>query len=164
MTEAPGTGGYDSAGFPAPSRCRAYAAALRAACALAGCGPAGFLRSSNVDPDPETAEKYRLLLIALAAARGGPGGAAVMAVLRRGYVLVPGATIGVRLPAVLYPVTAPGVIWMGAGLPRCGSPWRAIVRSAMEIGVAALPQVDVVSAHVSLRIRRELRSEGHDLG
>ena len=42
----------------APSRCRAYAAALRAAYALAGFGPAGVLRAVDVDPDPEIVERY----------------------------------------------------------------------------------------------------------
>lgn len=149
---------------PAPSRCRAYAAALRAAYALAGCGPAGVLRSVDIDPDPEIVERYRLLLIAAAVARGGSDGAAVAAVLARGYVLAPGATTRGKLPAILYPVTTPSVVWLGVGLPRYGSPWWAIARCAREIDVTALPQVDFVSAHVSLKIRRELRSEGHDLG
>ncbi|WP_297970903.1 hypothetical protein [uncultured Amaricoccus sp.] len=147
---------------PAPSRCRAYAAALRAAYALAGFGPAGVLRS--VDVDPEIVERYRLLLVAAAVARGGSDGAAVAAVLGRGYVLAPGATTGGKLPAVLYPVTTPSVVWLGVGLPRYGSPWWAIARCARKIDVTALPQVKFVSAHVSLKIRGELRSEGHDLG
>lgn len=103
---------------PASSRCRAYAAALRAAYPLAGFGPAGVLRSIDVDPDPGTVERYRLLLIAAAVARGGPDGAAVAAVLGRGYVPVPGATARGTLPAGLYPITTPGAVWLGAGLPR----------------------------------------------
>jgi hypothetical protein len=135
-------GGSGAARSPAPSRCRAYAAALRAAYALARFGPAGILRSRDVDTGPEIIERYRLLLIALAVARGGSDEAAVLAVLRRGYVLVPAATVAGKLLTRAYPVTTPACIWIGAGLPRLGSPWRAIVRGAKEIDVAALPQVD----------------------
>lgn len=46
------------------SRRQAYMAALRAAYALAGRGPAGPLRSYDVEADPATVERYRSLLIA----------------------------------------------------------------------------------------------------
>ena len=138
-------GGLDAAGLPATRRRRAYAAALRAARALAGFGPNGILRSSDIDPDPETIERYRHLLIAVAVARGGSDGAAVVAVLRRGYLVVPGATAGGMLPRHVYPIITPGAVWLGAGLPAQGSPWRAIAGCASEIDASALPRIDVVS-------------------
>ncbi|MER2510150.1 MAG: hypothetical protein ABTQ27_15540 [Amaricoccus sp.] len=56
-------GGLDAARVPATSRRRAYAAALRAARALAGFEPTGILRLSGIDTDPETIERYCHLLI-----------------------------------------------------------------------------------------------------
>lgn len=151
-------------GSKSPERRHSYAAAMRAACALAGFGPTGLLRSDQVARDPETVERYRLLLLALAVARGGSDGAAVAAVLRRGYVVVPGTSPDGRVPPGVYPITTPGTVWLGIGLPRLGSPWRAMAHAALAIDVAALPQVHVVSAHASLRIRCGLRAEAHDLG
>lgn len=126
-------GGLDAARFPATSRRRAYTAALRAARALAGFGPTGILRSSDVDPDPETIERYRQLLIAVAVARGGSDGAAVVAVLRRGYLVVPGATAGGKLPKHVYPITtrapsgsAPAFrVRVRRGAPSQGAPGRS---------------------------------------
>lgn len=69
-----------------------------------------------------------------------------------------------RMPPDVYPITTPGTVWLGIGLPRLGSPWRAMARVALAINVTALPKVHVVSAHASLRIRGDLRAEGHDLG
>ena len=74
----------------------------------------------------------------------------------RGYVLVPGASAFHRLPAGIYPITTPGIVWLGGGLPRHGSPWWAIVQGAQSSDVKALPQVHIVSAHMSLRLRCEL--------
>lgn len=49
-------GGLDAARVPATSRRGAYTAAL------AGFGPTGILRQSDIDTDPETIERYRHLL------------------------------------------------------------------------------------------------------
>lgn len=152
----------------APSRRRAYARALRAAYRLSGLGPAHLLYFSGPHgrgetARPETVERYRLLLLAAAVARGGPGGTAVAALLQRGYVTVPEARMP-GLPEDVWRIDAPALVWLSGGLPGISRSWRSIARAALVIDVEALPQLDVVPAHVSVWIRAELRAEGHDLG
>lgn len=150
------------------SRRRAYARALRAAYQLSGLGPTNRLYFDGIDgrgatAHPEIVERYRLLLLAMAIIRGGPGGTAVAALLRRGYVLAPDAQMR-GLPDGLRRIDAGALVWLFGGLPVLGRPWKSISRAALAVDVDALPQNSLVPAHVSLRIRAELRAEGHDLG
>lgn len=106
---------------PVSSRRRAYARALRAAYRLSGIGPAHLLyfggqNGRGATARPETVERYRLLLLAASVARGGPGGAAVVALLQRGYVPVPDARMP-GLPEGLWPIDAPALVWLSGGLP-----------------------------------------------
>lgn len=149
---------------------RAYTKALRAAYRLAGVGPAGLLYTTDDIGDlltagaqPEVVERYRLLLLAAAVARGGREGAAVTALLRRGYVPVPGVSELGLAPGV-WAINSVVLVRLAVGLPRLGQRGSAIARAALDVDAEAQPQVTVVPAHVSLRIRGDLRAEGHDLG
>lgn len=54
--------------------------------------------------------------------------------------------------------------WFGIGLPGRNNRWASMELEALEVDIAALPEVRFVSAHVTLRIKSELRREGHELG
>jgi hypothetical protein len=78
-------------------------------------------------------------------------------------VPVPGAREAGLAPHV-WAIDATALIWFAVGLPRLGQRGSSIARAALDIDAEALPQITVVPAHVSLRIREELRAEGYDLG
>ena len=132
----------------------------------AGVGIAGLLYITDSIEDrlkaraqPEVAEQYRLLLLPAAVARGGRKGAAVAALLRRGYVPVPGAAeLGVA-PGV-WSIDAVALDWLAVGLPRLGQRWSSIGRAALDIDAEALPQITVVPAHASLWFREVFRDRG----
>lgn len=144
-------------------RHRAFEAARRAAIALGkGLAASDGPGWPNSVPDPSRIERYRWLLVAMGTARGTPGALAIAGLARRGYVLTPRISSGAWDPQALDWIS---FAWFGAGLPwRRDRRWRAMERAALEIDASALPPLDVVSAHVSLAIRRELRRQGHDLG
>ena len=56
------------------------------------------------------------------------------------------------------------IAWFGIGLPGRYNRWASMELEALEVDIAALPEVRFVSAHVTLRIKSELRREGHELG
>lgn len=176
MNDEPRDRGPETAGGPVPisasgsSRRRAYANALRAAYRLAGVGPTGLLYTTDdlahrltTRAQPEVVERYRLLLVAAGIARGGPEGEAVTALLHRGYVPVPGAMEAGLAPGV-WAIDAVALVWLAVGLPRLGQRGSSLARAALDVDAEALPLIRAVPAHVSLRIRKELRAEGHDLG
>lgn len=108
---------------------------------------------------PGVLERYRWLIVAIARARGTPGALALAELGRRGYVLDGTA----RMPTVR-PIDRSSVIG-GGGLPRRHSRSFAAMESrAASIDVAAYPPLSLVSAHETIRIKGELRREGHDLG
>jgi hypothetical protein len=113
----------------------------------------------------ETLERYRLLFIAMGLARRSPGGDAIAALARRGYVIVvPPAVLRRRGTPRVVAIDRPGIVWFGGGLPTRHQPWKAAERSVLALDVTAYPLLRFVSAHESLRIRQQLRHEGHDVG
>lgn len=147
-----------------PDRQRAFERARRAALALCP-GLQRYAQPLNRRDcvvEPESIERYRLLIAAMGVARGTPGGDAVAALSRRGYVVVLAVTLGRSVR--VHRVDTPGVVWFGAGLPTGTSRWREIERHALTVELSSFPAVRYVTAHESLRIRRELRQEGHDVG
>lgn len=140
---------------------RARRAAMEIGKGLAGDDGPGWPRCV---PDPEAIERYRWLLVAMGIARVTPGGLAIASLARRGYAL--SAPTSIR---PLHPTTRAldwaGVTWFGIGLPsRHGRRWVEMEQDALRVDIAALPELCVVSAHVTVRIKSELRHQGHDLG
>lgn len=108
---------------------------------------------------PELLERYRWLIVAMAIARGTPGAFALAELGRRGYVL-DGTT---KMP-IVRPIDRILVIG-GAGLPRRHSfPLAAMECRAATIDLTGFPPLSLASAHETIRIKAELRREGHDLG
>ncbi|MER2507485.1 MAG: hypothetical protein ABTQ27_01870 [Amaricoccus sp.] len=93
-------------------------------------------------------------------ARGTPGGLAIADIARLGYVVT-------RPPS--FPATGwrlirfdhPGVVHVGEPLPQQNRRWPAIESAALRMEIAALPRLQFVTAHETLRILSELRREGH---
>ncbi|WP_424934459.1 hypothetical protein [Amaricoccus macauensis] len=123
---------------------------------------------ANAGPDgeenPEFVERYRWLIFAMGLARSSPGGDAVAALARRGYLISRQRYPGMK-PSQIVPISAFHIVSSRAGLPSSGtSPWSTIERKALAVDVETLPVVRVVSAHVTLRVKAELRKEGVGLG
>lgn len=103
-------------------------------------------------------ERYRLLITAMGTACGTPGALALADLARRGYVLDGTALMPRGRPIVR------GAVIRGGGLPRRPSrPLVAMESRIATIDVAAYPPLSLVSAHETIRIKDELRREGHNL-
>lgn len=92
--------------------------------------------------------------------RGTPGGLAIAHIVRLGYV----ATRPPSFPATgwrLVRFDHPGVVHVGEPLPRRYRRWPAIESAALRMEIAALPRLQFVTAHETLRILSELRREGY---
>lgn len=115
-------------------------------------------------PGP-TLERYRELFVVMGLACGTPGGHAIASLARRGYVIVVTMPVPHRrgTPRVMA-INTPGVVWFGAGLPTTGRLWTAVERHALQLEVADYPVLQFASGHELLRIRQQLRREGHDVG
>jgi len=146
-------------------RQRAFESARRAAIELGK----GLAEDDGPDwprcvADPETIERYRWLLVAMGTARATPGGLAIADLARRGYAMAARASVGPWRPTTRA-LDWVGAVWFGIGLPRrYGRRWACMEQDALQIDIAALPELRFVSAHVTIRIVSELRREGHDLG
>jgi hypothetical protein len=145
-------------------RQRAFESARRAAIALGK----GLAEDDGPDwprcvADPETIERYRWLLVAMGTARATLGGRAIADLARRGYAMAGSKSAGPWRPSAR-PLDWVGAVWFGVGLPgRYGRRWVAMEKDALQVDIAALPELRFVSAHVTVRIKSELRREGHDL-
>lgn len=164
--QARAASGAGPAPLPADrDRQRAFEAARRAAIGLCK----GLAEDDGPDwprcvADPEVIERYRWLLVAMGAARGTPGGLAIAGLARRGYAIATGASPGPRRPTT-QALDWVGALWFGVGLPgRYGRCWKSMEHDALEIDMAALPELRFVSAHVTLGIKSGLRRYGHELG
>jgi hypothetical protein len=92
------------------------------------------------------------------------GGLAIADLARRGYALAARASVGPWRPTTRA-LNWVGAVWFGVGLPgRYGRRWACMEQDALEIDIAALTERSFVSAHVTVRIKSELRRDGHDLG
>ena len=145
-------------------RHRAFEAARRAAMALGKTLP----EDDGPDwprcvADPDTVERYRWLLVAMGIVRATPGGRAIADLARRGYAIARIRSAG-RLHLTPRPLDWVGATWCGIGLPRRYGRWASMEEDALRVDIAALPQLRFVSAHVTVRIKSELRRAGHDLG
>lgn len=115
----------------APHQQRAFEAARRAAMLLCpgyDRRPTRFRDGPHTELDPETTERARWLVVAMGVARGTPGGLAVAAIARRGYVVVrtPILTAAGWRPV---PFDYPGIVYVGEPLPRRDRPWAAIEKA-----------------------------------
>ena len=87
-------------------------------------------------------------------------GAAVAALAHRGY-FVQGPPALSRLPPKMLPFDTPGIGGLGACLPSRRRPWQQMERLALAIAPDAMPQPRrIVSSHLAIRIRQELRRDG----
>lgn len=112
---------------------------------------------------PAIIEQYRWLIIAMATARGTPGGLAIAELARRGYIL--DILWAPRCSSRLCSIGASGVVWLARGLPSRGRlRWSTMEQQVLEIDIAALPRLEFVSSHEEIRIKCALRREGHDIG
>lgn len=112
---------------------------------------------------PAMIERYRWLIVAMATARGTPGGLAIAELARRGYIL--DILWAPRCSWRLCSIGAAGVVWLARGLPSSGRlRWSTMEQRVLGIDIAALPTLEFVSAHEVIRIKSELRREGHDIG
>lgn len=147
------------------NRQRAFEAARRAAVELGK----GLAEDDGPDwprcvADPETLERYRWLLVEMGTARATPGGLAIADLARRGYAVAARVSVGPRRPTPRA-LDRVGAVWFGVGLPgRYGRRWASMEQDALQVDIAALPELRFVSAHVTVRIKSELRRAGHDLG
>ena len=112
-----------------------------------------------------TLQRYSELFVVMGLACGTPGGHAIASLARRGYVIVVTMPVPHQrgTPRVMA-INTPGVVWFGAGLPTAGRPWDAVERHALQLEVAYYPVLQFASGHELLRIRQQLRREGHDVG
>lgn len=146
-------------------RQRAFESARRAAIELGK----GLAEDDGPDwprcvADPETIECYRWLLVAMGTARATPGGRAIADLARRGYVMAGSKSAGPWRP-ITRALDWVGAVWFGVGLPgRYGRRWACMEKDALQVDIAALPELRFVSAHTTLRIKAALRREGHDVG
>lgn len=112
---------------------------------------------------PAMIERYRWLIVAMATARGTPGGLAIAELARRGFVL--DILWAPRCSSRLCSIGASGVVWLARGLPsRWRLRWSTMEQRVLGIDIAALPRLEIVSAHETVRIKSALRREGHDIG
>lgn len=120
----------------------------------------------NLDRDEITSpmiERYRGLIVPMSTARGTPGGLAIAELARRGYIL--DILWAPRCSSRLCSIGASGVVWLARGLPSRGRlRWSTMQQHVLEIDIAALPRLEFVSAHQTVRIKCALRREGHDIG
>ena len=71
----------------------------------------------------ETLERYRQLFVAMGLAGRSPGGDAIAALARRGYVIVvPPAVLRRRGTPRVVAIDRPGIVWFGGGLPTRHQP------------------------------------------
>lgn len=146
-----------------PERQRAFEAARRAAMALCpGHGRRGSFHALEGRMDPLVVERVRWLVVAMGVARGTPGGVAVAGIARLGYVVTATSTVPAGRWRAL-PLDHPGIVSHGKPLPGRYRTWAAIEREALEIDVAALPRMQFVTAHATMRIVIEIRRDGHVL-
>lgn len=136
-----------------PERQRAFEAARYAASSISRWAHTGYQIT------PEVIERYRWLIVAMATARGTPGAMALADLARRAYVF-DGTAV---MPSVRE--IDRGAVIRSSGLPRR----RFLQFSIMElyvakVNVSAYATLSIVSAHATIRIKADLRSEGHDLG
>lgn len=97
-------------------------------------------------------------------ARGTQGGLAMADLARRGYAMAARTSLRPWRPTTRA-LDWVGAVWFGIGLPgRYGRCWKSMEQDALKIDIAALPELRFVSAHVTVRIKSELRREGHELG
>jgi hypothetical protein len=156
----------DNHGPIAPHQQRAFEAARRAAMLLCrgyDRRPSRFRHHRDPEEDPETIERVRWLIVAMGLARGTPGGLAIAALARRGYVVArtPVLTVAGWSPVAL---DHPGIVYLGEPLPRHDRPWSAIERRALRIDAGELPHLRFGTGHTALRIVTELRRQGHAFG
>lgn len=109
--------------------------------------------------DPESTERYRLLIAAMGVARGTPGGLAIAALAHRGYVVVVPVMLS-RWPPAVRALDVPGMVWSGVGLPTRQRSWAESEHHALMVDIATLPALSFVSAHTALRVRQDLRRQG----
>jgi hypothetical protein len=118
-------------------------------------------RSAHIDP--LTIERVRWLLVTMSLARGTEGGAAMTAILRRGYTVT--SEYGRwRQPRAILPLDTPGLLHLGDVLPSRQVPWKFLERVALATDPSQFPERRWCSAHETLRIQASLMREGHDLG
>ncbi|WP_111432064.1 hypothetical protein [Rhodobacteraceae bacterium DSL-40] len=119
------------------------------------------IRGKAID---EVVERYRWLIASLGVARATPGGDAIAALARRGYLL--GPRFSLSPPASrINSIDSPWIVHFGIGLPtRSCHRWSTIEHDALSIDIDALPPVQIVSVHVTIRVKVELRKEGIELG
>lgn len=109
-----------------------------------------------------TLETYRQLFIIMGSARRSAGGDAIAALARRGYVVAPTLVVlSWRSPPRVVAINGPSVVWCGVGLPTSRRPWKLSEQGALALDLSAYPQLAFASAHDVLRIREQLRREGH---
>ena len=112
--------------------------------------------------DPEVIERYRWLLVAMGTARATPGGLAIADLARRGYAIAARTSLRPWRPTTRA-LDSVGAVRSGIGLPqRYGRRWACMEQDVLRVDVAALPELRFVSAHITVRIKSELRREGHD--
>lgn len=113
--------------------------------------------------EPAMIERYCWLIVAMAIARGTPGGLAIAELARHGYIL--DILWAPRSSSWLRSIGAPGVVWLARGLPSRGRlRWSTMEEQIFGIDIAALPSLEFVSGHEVIRIKSELRREGYDIG
>lgn len=77
----------------------------------------------------------------------------------------PGTLHAYDARAKIVPISACGVVRSKAGLPCSRTcPWSSIEQKALAVDFETLPVVQIVPAHVTLRVKAELRREGVGLG
>lgn len=142
-----------------PDRQRVFEAARRGALALRDAvvmRESAFVMNGRVRP--EVVEQYRLFLEAMGYARGTPGGEAVAALVRHGYVV----DTRFRMPSHwqhVLPIDTFHIVGSAMGLPCQARSWQSIEWTAGSVDLSNLPPRRIVSAHLTLRLKTQLRRE-----
>lgn len=122
-----------------------------------------FKSAHLVRIDPLDIERARWLLVAMALSRGTAGGAAMAAILRRGYTVT--SEYGRWLqPRAVRALDTPGLLYLGHVLPSRHVAWKRLEQVALATDPLQLPERRWCSAHETLRIQETLRIEKHHLG
>jgi hypothetical protein len=148
----------------APERQRRFDRALHALAVLC---PGRERRVSDfksvpLSPDPLEIERARWLLVAMAISRGTAGGAAMAAILRRGYAITSDHSL-CRQPGSVLPVDTPGLLHLGRVLPSRLVRWKRFEQRALTINPMQLLEHRWCSAHETLRVVADLHREGYHL-
>jgi hypothetical protein len=110
--------------------------------------------------EPPQIERARWLLVAMALSRGTAGGAAMTAILRRGYAVT--SEYGRwRQPGGVLPLDTPGLLYLGHVLPGRNVPWKCLEQVALATDAHTVPERRWCSAHETLRVIAQLQEEGH---